>query len=481
MGDAMCMLMIPPTQYEEPSHERSHSLHRSFPGLRRFSRSLSGGPTTNVTSQRRSTMNNLAPTTNNTVHVRIVPSIENPSRSLIFDIFDRDLAPSVIIKIGRFIDRTPSATQISFKTKVVSRSHCELWVENGKLFIRDTKSSSGTFLNHTRICPPNQESQAHEIKDGDIVQLGVDYQGGVEEIYRSVKMRFEVNKTRRARSTSFNMSAFQYIRRLTQEQQQQSCSVNSCFSTGLTTSSSTSSSSSISSSSNQLTTQPNKNNINNNNNSSSLLSSPTPGEIEECCICLYALAPQQGLFVSPCAHTYHFKCIRPLLQCYPGFQCPICRTYSDLDAEVSTTCESPTHSSSLDSSPLPDHMNNNTSNTGASHPQPPSSHPVNEDDDMVPLADLPTWDPSNEPVSPQVSTRDHPNTDQPLPDIEHSGGGFVGKLKLAWYEKRGKKRPSRSNFLRRHEDDPTTSSGFTGYTISRQSSNHLAEIEEQDE
>lgn len=70
-------------------------------------------------------------------------------------------------------------------------------------------------MNHLRISPPNQESRPHEVKDGDIVQLGVDYQNGVEEIYRSVKMRFEVNRSRRQRPISFNMTAFQNIRNLT--------------------------------------------------------------------------------------------------------------------------------------------------------------------------------------------------------------------------------------------------------------------------
>lgn len=56
--------------------------------------------------------------------------------------------------------------------------------------------------------------------------------------------------------------------------------------------------------------------------------------IEDCCICLYAIAPFQALFVAPCSHTFHFKCCRPLLQNYPGFQCPICRNYADLDASV---------------------------------------------------------------------------------------------------------------------------------------------------
>lgn len=57
-------------------------------------------------------------------------------------------------------------------------------------------------------------------------------------------------------------------------------------------------------------------------------------EVDECCICLYALAPFQALFVAPCSHSFHFKCIRSLLRSYPGFQCPICRTYSDLEASV---------------------------------------------------------------------------------------------------------------------------------------------------
>lgn len=56
--------------------------------------------------------------------------------------------------------------------------------------------------------------------------------------------------------------------------------------------------------------------------------------IEDCCICLYAIAPFQALFVAPCSHTFHFKCCRPLLQSYPGFLCPLCRSYADLDASV---------------------------------------------------------------------------------------------------------------------------------------------------
>jgi E3 ubiquitin-protein ligase DMA1/2 len=42
--------------------------------------------------------------------------------------------------------------------------------------------------------------------------------------------------------------------------------------------------------------------------------------------------------VAPCAHTWHYKCIRPLLEgknhTYPQFQCPNCRAYWDLNADV---------------------------------------------------------------------------------------------------------------------------------------------------
>lgn len=398
MVDAICLSMVPPydsaeqiennnnnnnnSQQQQPSaFRRSLNLSQSAFGLRRFSRSnindsnninpdTTTTTTTNVSPRRRATISATTATsssTNNTnnesepqrrppkaVHVRIVPNIENPSRSLIFDVFDRELQPAVYIKFGRFTDRSQSPTHMSFKSKVVSRSHCEIWVERGKLYIRDTKSSSGTFLNHIRISPPNEESRPYEIRDGDIVQLGVDYQGGVEEIYRSVKMKFEVNRNRRERPVSYTMSAFQNIRNLTtgggipsgsQIQDQTTTTTNNNNNNNNESLPMTTTLNDIHFHSNDNN---NNNNCNNNNNKSngiincikSNLTTTTNesciavDEVEECCICLYALAPYQALFVSPCAHTYHYKCIRPLLESYPGFQCPICRTYSDLEANI---------------------------------------------------------------------------------------------------------------------------------------------------
>lgn len=48
------------------------------------------------------------------------------------------------------------------------------------------------------------------------------------------------------------------------------------------------------------------------------------------------IQPCQCLFVAPCSHTWHFKCIRALLQGpnYPIFICPNCRAAADLEAEV---------------------------------------------------------------------------------------------------------------------------------------------------
>lgn len=105
---------------------------------------------------------------------------------------ERDAQPPAGIAVGG--QQAPSAAAVGFKSKVVSRRHCEFWYEGGKWFIRDVKSSSGTFLNHIRLSPPSQESRAFPVNDGDIVQLGIDFKGGEEMIFRCVKMRIELNR-----------------------------------------------------------------------------------------------------------------------------------------------------------------------------------------------------------------------------------------------------------------------------------------------
>lgn len=120
------------------------------------------------------------------------------------------------IKVGRYSERenhapipinTPSAAPVGFKSKVVSRRHCEFWFEKGKWYIKDVKSSSGTFLNHIRLSAPGTESKPFPINDGDIVQLGIDFKGGEEMIYRCVKMRIELNRGWQSKPNTFKYAS----------------------------------------------------------------------------------------------------------------------------------------------------------------------------------------------------------------------------------------------------------------------------------
>jgi hypothetical protein len=48
------------------------------------------------------------------------------------------------------------------------------------------------------------------------------------------------------------------------------------------------------------------------------------------------LQPCQSLFVAPCSHVWHYKCIRPILNgaTWPNFLCPNCRAVADLEEDV---------------------------------------------------------------------------------------------------------------------------------------------------
>ena len=119
---------------------------------------------------------------------------------------------SAIIRVGRYSEREgvpvsnptgPSDAPVGFKSKVVSRKHCEFSFASGSWQIRDVSSSSGTFLNHIRLSQPNTESRLYPVKDGDIVQLGIDFRGGEEMIFRCVKIRIECNRSWQKRPNNF--------------------------------------------------------------------------------------------------------------------------------------------------------------------------------------------------------------------------------------------------------------------------------------
>ncbi|KAJ6478693.1 hypothetical protein DFH09DRAFT_1056231 [Mycena vulgaris] len=257
-----------------------------------------------------------------THRIRLVPHLDS-RRSLRFDPISRDLrADAPPLRIGRFTDRSGlglaavnalSTNKIAFKSKVVSRAHAEVWVESASnpsgnnngagvtFYIRDTKSSSGTFLNHVRLSPANTESRAHQIKDGDILQLGVDYQGGAEDIYKSVKIRVEVGREWQAAANAFNTNALRNLKTLAIAAPAPGALVaGGAPGTG-----------------------PAKR------------KAPANGSIPDCCICLFPVSIRQALFIAPCSHAFHYKCLRPLLEAHhPAFSCPLCRTFADLEEDV---------------------------------------------------------------------------------------------------------------------------------------------------
>jgi hypothetical protein len=55
---------------------------------------------------------------------------------------------------------------------------------------------------------------------------------------------------------------------------------------------------------------------------------------------LFAVTIRQALFIAPCSHAFHYKCIRPLLEAHTSaFSCPLCRTFADLDEDVEVEIE----------------------------------------------------------------------------------------------------------------------------------------------
>ncbi|KAK4184592.1 vacuolar protein sorting-associated protein 64 [Podospora australis] len=81
------------------------------------------------------------------------------------------------LRIGRQTNNktVPTPANGFFDSKVLSRQHAEIWADaNGKIWIRDVKSSNGTFVNGSRLSPENRESEPHELQTQDHLELGID-------------------------------------------------------------------------------------------------------------------------------------------------------------------------------------------------------------------------------------------------------------------------------------------------------------------
>ncbi|TXT16079.1 hypothetical protein VHUM_00582 [Vanrija humicola] len=80
------------------------------------------------------------------------------------------------VKIGRQTNNktVPGERNAYFDSKVLSRTHAEIWEQGGKIFIKDVKSSNGTFINGHRLSPEGVESEPFELKSEDAVEFGID-------------------------------------------------------------------------------------------------------------------------------------------------------------------------------------------------------------------------------------------------------------------------------------------------------------------
>ena len=66
-----------------------------------------------------------------------------------------------------------------FECRVLSRSHALIWYEEPRFFIKDLKSSNGTFVNGRRL--PGEQKQ--ELGEGDVIQFGQDVFDSMEKHY----------------------------------------------------------------------------------------------------------------------------------------------------------------------------------------------------------------------------------------------------------------------------------------------------------
>ena len=238
-------------------------------------------------------------------------ALNDPSgrRGVYFDPMIRSVGPCSEILIGRFTKRLnnsishfdESVKPCLLKSKVVSRTHACFRVDcYGNWYLKDLKSSSGTFLNHMRISPASSLSRDFLLKDGDTIQLGMDFRGGTEELYRSIKFRVGLNKSWKLKASKYNKQLMDKMKGGILKDQ------------------------------------------------------------DDCSICLTKVKPCQPLFVSPCAHIWHYSCIRRMIvTSYPTFDCPNCRKRTDLEVSLESESEEEEEEiDELDQSELEDEMEN---------------------------------------------------------------------------------------------------------------------------
>ncbi|KAG9005285.1 hypothetical protein FRB94_000410 [Tulasnella sp. JGI-2019a] len=96
------------------------------------------------------------------------------------------------VKIGRScgLATIPDDAHVYFDSEVLSRKHAEVWAKDGKIFIKDTESYNGTFVNGKRLSVEDKASEPCELNSGDFVEFGIDVLGeGGATVHRKISAR----------------------------------------------------------------------------------------------------------------------------------------------------------------------------------------------------------------------------------------------------------------------------------------------------
>ncbi|KDR66278.1 hypothetical protein GALMADRAFT_106554 [Galerina marginata CBS 339.88] len=83
------------------------------------------------------------------------------------------------IRIGRQTNAETAPTEKNgfFDSKVLSRRHAEVCIGKRRIYIKDTESWNGTFINGQRLSGESVESEPFELKNEDIIEFGIDVFG----------------------------------------------------------------------------------------------------------------------------------------------------------------------------------------------------------------------------------------------------------------------------------------------------------------